>query len=58
MTIAVNENCHYDDIEWSAAQSRLTRLLRILLSFVSFLKEEFLEFRRLEHFIHGVLTIC
>ena len=38
--------------------SRLTRLLRILLSFVSFLKEEFLEFRRLEHFIHGVLTIC
>ena len=38
--------------------SRFTRLLRILLSFVSFSKEEFLEFRRLEHFIHGVLTIC
>ena len=35
--------------------SRFTRLLRILLTLVLFLKQELLEFRRLEHFIHALI---
>ena len=35
--------------------SRFTRLLRILLTLVLFLKQKLLEFRRLEHFIHALI---
>ena len=35
--------------------SRFTRLLRLLLTLVLFLKQELLEFRRLEHFIHALI---
>ena len=35
--------------------SRFTRLLRILLALVLFLKQELFEFRRLEHFIHALI---
>ena len=35
--------------------SRFTRLLKLLLTLVLFLKQELLEFRRLEHFIHALI---
>ena len=35
--------------------SRFTRLLRVLLALVLFLKQELLEFRRLEHLIHALI---
>jgi len=35
--------------------SRFSRLLRILLTLVLFLKQELLEFRRLKHFIHALI---
>ena len=50
----LNENCHYDDIEWSFAFTFHTAFKTIVDTGIV-LKQELLEFRRLEHFIHALI---
>ena len=54
----MNENCHYDDIEWCFAFTFHMAFKNIVDTgtvFEDCLKQELLEFRRLEHFIHALI---